>query len=109
MVEETCVDRKKKINKIYEYVILLSYSEFMQKRSLEFVPIMPTKMHDYSKQKEELLNSVGRLRIPVYVCNVHTPDTGIFHCDSLKYDVMLHWIKIKHTISRMEMPHLRAS
>ena len=67
-----------KMNKIYEYVIPLSYSE-LQKRSTEFVPILPTEnTRQYSKQKVELLDSVGRLRIPVYVSNAYAPDTGIF-------------------------------
>ena len=35
---------------------------------------------------------------------------GIFHCDSMKYDLMLlHWITMKYTVSRMKMPQVRES
>ena len=32
---------------------------------------------------------------------------GIFHCDSIKYDLMLHWITKEYAVFRMKMPHVR--
>ena len=32
---------------------------------------------------------------------------SIFHCDSVKYDLMFHWITMENAISRVEMPHVR--
>ena len=32
---------------------------------------------------------------------------GIFHCDSMKHKVILHWLKLKLAVSRMKMPHVR--
>ena len=31
------------------------------------------------------------------------------HCDSMKYDLMLHWITLKYAVSRMKMPYVRES
>ena len=34
---------------------------------------------------------------------------GIFYCDSIKYDLMLHWITMYYAVFRMKMPHVRDS
>ena len=34
---------------------------------------------------------------------------GIFHCDSMKHKVILHWITMKCAVSRMKMPRVRDS
>ena len=32
---------------------------------------------------------------------------GIIYCDSMKHKVILHWITMKYSVSRMKMPHVR--
>ena len=34
---------------------------------------------------------------------------GICHCDSMKNDLMPHWITMEYAVSRMKMPHVRDS
>ena len=31
---------------------------------------------------------------------------GKFHCDFMKYDLMLHWITMEYAVPRMKMPHV---
>ena len=32
---------------------------------------------------------------------------SIFHCDSMKNNLLLHWITMEYAMSRMKMPHIR--
>ena len=41
------------------------------------------------------------------VCEAFSYGYGIFHCDSMKYDLVLHWITMKYAVSRMKMPHVK--
>ena len=43
---------------------------------------------------------------PPYVRNFQTW-YGIFHCDSMKYNLMLHWITVEYAASRMKIETLR--
>ena len=44
----------------------------------------------------------------LYARHCHT-GYSIFHCDSMKYDLMFSWITMKYAVSRMKMPHIRES
>ena len=59
-----------------------------------------------------ILHVLGRLRTPVREAFSYGI-RHIFHCDSMKYKVVLHWITInhgiKHAVSRMKMSHVRES
>ena len=41
-----------------------------------------------------------------YVRHFHT-GCGIFDCDSVKYDLILHWITMEYAVSHLKMPHVR--
>ena len=41
-----------------------------------------------------------------YVRHFHT-GYSIFHCDSMKHNVILHWITIKYAVSCVKLPHLQ--
>ena len=41
-----------------------------------------------------------------YVRHFHT-GYGIFHCDSMKYYLMFHWIPMEYAVSRVKMSHVR--
>ena len=77
--------------------------------SLSAVAVRRNYLKKVSRQKM----TIGRLRINTrcglpYVRHFHTMHTGYgtFHCDSMKYDLMLHF---KYAVCRMKMPYVLES
>ena len=72
----------------------------------------PTKMSWVEPESHSGLRGSSFGPVPFLIREVadsHTWGIFIFHCNSVKYDYMLHWISIKYAVSRTKMPHLRDS